>query len=368
MFEIYEAQDGKEALNQLQQNSDIKLVVTDYNMPNMDGFELTLEIRKTRKKDSLVIVACTAKDSTILSSKFLKFGANDYIAKPFTKEEFNYRINQSMETLYTIESLAFKTKELDELNKNLQEKVKKEIEKNTQKQKLLEMQSRQAQMGEMIAAIAHQWKQPLNALSLIIQDVSFAYYDDDLDDAYIDNFAKNTTKQIEYMSKTIDDFRSFFKPDKSKKSFKLSKMIKKVFLLVKPQIEADKVQLILQMDEKNIFVKGYENELAQVLINIISNARYAILESQNQEKKIILDLKRQDDNVVIDIQDSGNGIKEEFFDKIFEPYFTTKDEQNGTGLGLYMSKTIIEKMGGKLSVSNTQTKGAVFTITLPVFL
>ncbi len=365
LFQVYEAKDGDEALALLQERSDIKILVTDYYMPNMDGLELTTTLRRKRKKDSLVIIACTGKDSVFLSAKFLKLGANDYIVKPFTKEEFNYRIIQNIELLYMIEKLKQQKEELDNFNNNLQKLVEEETRKNREKQKMLEIQSRQAQMGEMIAAIAHQWRQPLHALSVTIQKLKVLYAMKELTEETLDQTIQEAMELIQYMSRTIDDFRNFFQKDTKKSRFDIVQTLRNVVRLLEPILGEYNITINLHTDKDTIPYYGYENDLSQVLVNIINNAKDELLFAKKSSKHIDIYVNVEEENIKIVIQDNGRGIPQEIIYKIFEPYFSTKENLNGTGLGLYMAKMIVErKMKGKIYAENGKN-GARFIILLP---
>ncbi len=259
-------------------------------------------------------------------------------------------------------------KELEEelvgLNSSLEEKVEMEVQKNKEQQFLLMQQSRLAQMGEMISMIAHQWRQPLNNLSMIIQSAALKHKLGKLDEARMLKLSEDSQKQIMQMSQTIDDFRYFFKPNKHQREFNVTTSILHVLTLLKPSLEQELIVVETHLED-DVLMKGFSNELEQVLLNILNNARDVLVEKNRDKKKIItIVLKKEDENVLITIEDNAGGIEDNVIDKIFDPYFSTKEGRNGTGLGLYMSKSIIEgQCQGQLSVKNG-TKGAIFKIVL----
>ncbi|KJR41625.1 PAS sensor protein [Candidatus Magnetoovum chiemensis] len=265
--------------------------------------------------------------------------------------------------------------ELRELNMNLEKKVKQEIEKRRQKEQLLLQQSKMAAMGEMIGAIAHQWRQPLNSLAIIVQDIEDAYEYGELNKEYLSDTVVKSMNQIKFMSKTIDDFRNFFIPSKEKSLFNVKDAIENVISIVNPQLKNNDIAINIQCDDINedlLIVSGFPNEFKQVIINLINNAKDAILDKttkvhiKNYYGRITIKILIEHDNVVINVIDNAGGIGENIIERIFEPYFTTKEESKGTGIGLYMSKTIVEKnMGGKLFVENIKN-GASFYIKLPI--
>ncbi len=255
-------------------------------------------------------------------------------------------------------------KELMECNIYLEEKVEKELEKNKQHELAMLQQSRYAQMGEMISMIAHQWRQPLNNLSMIIQGAALKYKLGKFDDELMSKLSKNSQKQIAQMSQTIDDFRYFFKPNKHSKVFSVNASVLHAVSLLKPILEQELI--VVETDlEDDVSIKGFSGELGQVLINILNNAKDVLVEMNGDKKKIVkISLKKERSNVVITVEDNAGGIADDIIDKVFDPYFSTKEEKNGTGLGLYMSKSIIEEYcHGILSVKNS-SNGAIFKIVL----
>ena len=254
-------------------------------------------------------------------------------------------------------------KELTNLNANLEKIIKNEIKKNRQKDTFMLQQSRLAQMGEILSMIAHQWRQPLNNLSIVNQTLLLKYKKNKLDDDVMSNFKKDSNNQIKQMSTTIDDFRNFFKPDKELKRLCISDTLEETLEIAKPILINFNIHIDTKI-KKDVFIDAYQNEFGQVILNIINNAKDALVENNITDKRIFIELKELKDEVIITIKDNGGGIPSDILEEIFDPYFSTKDSKNGTGLGLYMSKLIIEEhMGGTLSASNTKD-GAIFTIVL----
>jgi len=249
------------------------------------------------------------------------------------------------------------------INHLLKKRIKKEVQKNRDNEKLIIQQSRLAQMGEMISMIAHQWRQPLNNLSVLNQTVVLKYKRNKLDDKIIDYFQTNSNKQIQNMSKTIDDFRDFFKPEKEKVNFCINDIISNTIEMVEPVFVTNEISINFENVEI-LNTIGYPNELGQVILNIINNSKDALLEKKIEKKKIDILLFKQNQDIIILIKDNANGIPSNIIDNIFDPYFSTKIEKDGTGLGLYMSKMIIEDhCDGKITASNDKD-GAVFRIML----
>lgn len=233
----------------------------------------------------------------------------------------------------------------------------------TEHESLMIAQSRFAAMGEMMSMIAHQWRQPLSTTTLMIADERIKLMMDKRDTNEYEKMLEKISDTMLYLSETIDDFQTYFKPEKNTQKVPISELIERVENFQEARLMLSKVQLHIDMCEDEL-IDTYANEVVQVLINIINNA-IDILEERNvDERHIWINVSCDDNNVYITLEDNGGGIEDEIKDKIFEPYFSQKSK-NGTGLGLYMSKMIIEKhMNGTLGVSNS-VNGAFFAIILP---
>jgi signal transduction histidine kinase len=276
--------------------------------------------------------------------------------------------------------------ELKEMNENLLERVEKEVGIRRKQEQVIQEQKKLADLGQMINAIAHQWRQPINVLGLYTQEVADLYSDNELTDDYMEEFEASTMNLVNHLSNTIDDFRFFFKTDKEKNEFEVLDEVMALVRLLKVQFNAHDVKVSIDCEckagdkgchglmakpdcvSKASSVVGFRGEFRQVVLNIMHNAADAIKDAITAGKigsgQIRMFVDCIGDNVVLKISDNGTGIPEKILDKVFNPYFTTKEEGKGTGIGLYMSKIVIEEnMKGKLSASNDD--GAVFTITLP---
>ncbi|NPA74393.1 MAG: PAS domain-containing protein [Epsilonproteobacteria bacterium] len=256
---------------------------------------------------------------------------------------------------------------LKQAEEELKERVEEEIAKNREKDGFIIQQNKLASMGEMLGSISHQWRQPLNNVNLILHFIRDNCQSNNFTKEKLSEYINRAKTQIEYMSQTIEDFRNFYKPSKSKNRFELKECILSSLRIVEKQLESHGIVVNL-ICKNDIFLYNYENELKQSLLNILNNAKDAILqrkEREDFEAKIDIDIQDKNDVVVISIKNNGGEIDKEIIDRIFEPYFTTKFETQGTGLGLYMTKTIVEKnLQGKIGVKNIKN-GVVFTIELP---
>ena len=257
-----------------------------------------------------------------------------------------------------------KTLELMQLNKNLEHKVLEGIESLRKKDEMLSQQTKLAAMGEMMGAIAHQWRQPLNTLSISIQFLEDDYDDGLVDKGFIQKFIQSNMKSINFMSKTIDDFRNFFRVDKLKSDFEVQKCIEEPVAILIPQLKNHNINIEITGDD--FVLNGLRSEFQQVILNIINNSKDALVSNEIENAQILVKIKTEADKGCVTLEDNAGGIPSDVIDRVFEPYFTTKEQGKGTGIGLYMSKMIIvDNMGGKISVTNT-TKGAKFEICVPL--
>ena len=235
------------------------------------------------------------------------------------------------------------------------------VETLREKERMLVQQSRMAAMGEMIGNIAHQWRQPLNLLGLSVQQVLMYYDLGECDRAFLADSVGKQMGLVHHMSQTINDFMNYFKPDKEKTEFKLKEAVANALSLLKGSLQSHQIGIeIIAQDDPVIY--GYPNEFAQVLFNIVINAKDVLTERKISDPKVTITISSENSCAVASIADNGGGIPREIIGKIFDPYFTTKGPQGGTGIGLFMSKSIIEKnMGGSLTVRNI-TGGTEFRI------
>jgi len=474
LFSVNEIDNGLDALRLIVQNGNYDIIFIDYNMPKMDGLELTREIRKIFKKDELTIIALTSRDNQNVVSKFLKCGADDFITKPFSKDEFNIRINRTLELVdllkevkqyvkivnehvivsktdtrgvityaskafchisgYDADELigkphnivrhpdmpkeAFKDmwehlkakkmwvgevknlrkdgssywvvasvfpdydinnnligyvsirqdindkKQIENLNSKLQDMVKVEVKKRLEQYDILLRQSKLAAMGEMINAIAHQWRQPLNTVSMVMESLEEFIEESDDIKADIEDATQKVLKQVRFMNETIDDFKNFFSPIKNKKAFNLTKAISSMISLLEFQTKKANIKVEL-IDEtcNNCFIYGHENEFKQIVLNLINNSKDAILENKIKNGQIFITISNKDKEFIVEFCDNGGGIKDEIINRVFEQNFTTKGE-GGTGIGLYIVKTIVEhSFNGHIELYN-KNDGACFKLTL----
>lgn len=251
---------------------------------------------------------------------------------------------------------------LKELNDTLEQRVADALAKNREKDLLLIQQSRLAAMGEMVGNIAHQWRQPLNALALVLANIKDAFQFNELDELFLDGATRDGRRLIDQMSGTIDDFRNFFRPNREISYFNTGTMVDDSVNLVQSSFDHQKIEICHKFIPE-IRVEGYPNELSQVLLNLLSNAKEAIRQNGVANGRVEIKVFSRNGQCVFEVSDNGGGIPGDILPKVFDPYFTTKT--TGSGIGLYMSKMILENMGGTIDVKNGPA-GAVFTLTVPL--
>jgi len=253
--------------------------------------------------------------------------------------------------------------DINELNSDLELRVETEVQKNRNKDRIMYQQARLATMGEMIGNIAHQWRQPLNIIALIIQEFYISGQLGTLTNEKLEKEYTRANSVLQYMSDTIDDFRTFFQHSEESKLFSVADALNSISTLVSKGLDHNDIVMDVAVD-KELQVYGHNNEFVQVLLNLINNSREAIV-SQKRKGRIQIDAHYTDDNILVSVLDNGGGISDSDMEQIFEPYFTTKHQTQGTGLGLYMShQIIVNNMKGSIYAEN-RGDGTCFSITLP---
>jgi PAS domain S-box-containing protein len=276
------------------------------------------------------------------------------------------KLEDELQHAYDVMELrvAERTEELEDSLKQLQNVIEERllaVEALRKQEHILIQQNRHAAMGEMIGNIAHQWRQPLNTLGLLTQRLGVFYDSPKFNKEFLETSVKKSMEIIQYMSRTIDDFRNFFSTEREKTAFDVNEAINRALSLVEASFKERNIHIEKEI-EPQLEIYGFPNEYSQVLLNILINAKDAVIENNIALPRIVIRACHENGMVVVTLGDNAGGIPEEIMDKIFDPYFTTKGPQQGTGIGLFMSKVIIEnKMGGRLSVHNTEN-GAEFRI------
>ncbi len=367
-YNLIYAQDGEKGI-ELALNNDIDLILLDVLIPTMDGYHVCQKLKNNAQTKEIPIIFLTVKDEEKDIVKGFECGGVDYVTKPFYTSILLKRVETHLK--------------LKKLSENLQREVDDKIEKIRFKDQLLFQQAKMASMGEMIANIAHQWRQPLGSINSVLINIKakMALEKFDLTSTngqkecvdFIDVRLNDIEGYTRLLSNTIDDFRNFFKPNKEQTSFFISELINTSINLLSANFANSGIDIITHVNDTKITT--LENELLQVIINILNNAKDAFIKIDTHPcKVIIINTEVKNDTLIITIKDGAGGIKADILDKIFEPYFTTKHQSHGTGIGLYMSKEIVEKhLHGTLTASNVHfthnnivCDGAEFEIKIPL--
>ena len=290
------------------------------------------------------------------------------ITTEFKAEKELKLLNDNLENL-----VEEKVKELKLLNDGLENKIHEEIEKNREKEKALMLQARYASMGEMIGNIAHQWRQPLSAISSTASATNLELELKISSEKEVKQSLEKIMSYVNFLNKTIEDFRNFFMEDREKIDFDITDILNNTISLIEASYTSNEIEIIQNSNKKCSLVKGFPTELSQVFLNLLNNAKDAYVKKQLPKKFVFVNIKEKTNFIEIEFLDNALGINEKYIEKIFDPYFTTKHKSQGTGIGLYMTKEIIEKhMNGTIEVSNKYFSykdndyiGASFIITLP---
>jgi signal transduction histidine kinase len=297
--------------------------------------------------------------------------SEDRRKKIIDDSSFKFRGDETLDklNLYRTQALSHlvstTTKELEDLNKHLEERVEQEVNASLEKDAIVQANSRHAQMGEMLGMILHQWRQPLSALTSGISSLQVYKELGMLDDDKLDESLAIFLKYLEHLNQTVEDFRDFFKTSVKKELIKPSAILKKLSVLLSSILTKYSIEFKTNIEfDEDIYI--HIGEMLQVYLNIIKNAVDAIVEANKNNGKIVLNIYKDDKYCIFDVMDNGGGIPEDILPKIFDKRFTTKGETHGTGIGLDMSKTMIEgHLKGKLEAINIEN-GAKFSIKIPL--
>lgn len=401
---VFDAQDGEEGL-ELAARHKPDIIISDALMPRMDGFQLLRALKADPELKSIPFIFYSSTYTGEKESELaLSLGAEAFVTKPIEPaqlwektcaimKEWEARlrmpahpaIDESDEQYLREYSRIVATKleekvhdlekalvlrqqaedKLRNLNAELEQRIAREVEKNREKDHIMAHQARLAAMGEMLRNIAHQWRQPLNNVSLLIQSIRIDFESGLLTEESCDESIEECLKALKYMSGTIDNFYAFYLPDPDRELFDLYHTVTEAISLVREDLESNNISIKLTKECEST-VDGYKKEFAQVLLNIVQNAKEAILLRHSPAPFIEIVCSQKEASALVTIRDNGGGINPEVMEKIFDPYFTTKFMSQGTGVGLYISKMIIEKhMGGRISVANCAA-GTEVTIELPL--
>jgi len=365
-YQIKVANNGIKAC-EIAQQMQPDLILLDVIMPGIDGYVTCKALKNDPLTAHIPIIFVTANEGEAQEAKGFEVGAIDYITKPFSPIVVKARIKTQLNLKHLRENLQ------DAVEVEVKERMKMQ-EKLAAQDALLLQSSKQAAMGEMISLIAHQWKQPLGAIAAIAAKVKMFQALEKFDlqtpkgreeqDEFLEKSMVDINKSIQFLVETMDEFRNFFRPDRKKESVSLDSLIKKSLRIMGKSLENHKIEVNID-SKSNCQFDSYENQLTQVVINLLKNAQDAFVEKDIKSPTIWIRTYESAQNLILEIEDNAGGIDKSVKDCIFDPYVSTKSNEKGTGIGLYMSKTIIQEHAyGTINVINTH-EGAKFTIALP---
>lgn len=333
------------------------LILLDIVMPMMDGYEVCAHLKANPLTHDIPIIFLTILDETADVAKGFSVGGVDYVTKPFEPSILKARVKTHCE-------LFHQKTELKRFNHSLEMVIEERTKELEQTQLYVERLAKQAALGDVIGMIAHQWKQPVAIIAMIANNVLLDIALDKLDADETQKEMENISKQTQYLSQTIDNFRNFFKPNQEKQSMSAHSFFDSLGGLMKAVLGHHAIELLIDTHDVAT-LNVHKNELLQVIVNLVNNAKDTIVEHHVKQGIIQIKVYSQGNNVIIDVIDNGGGIPMEVIEKLAEPYFTTKGAEEGTGLGLYMSRMITQKhLEGTLAWFN-QGAGACFRITIP---
>jgi len=346
------------------------VILVDLFLPDSLGIESFEKIHE--KMPDVPIIILTGANDEELAQKTVSKGAQDYLIKGevhggLLLRAIQYAIernNSEIRLQKVIADLKHIKEELLHTNETLEQRVAQEVQTNMEHEHLLLQQSRMAAMGEMISNIAHQWRQPLNTLGILLFNIRDAYLHNELDIGYLDQAVENGNRLVQKMSMTVSDFCNFFRPDQAICAFSAQEKIREVLVLVESSFQHSHISIHLDV-QQDLMLTGYPNECSQVLLNLLSNAKDAILKQHPPiSGRVDIGITEQDSLGCISVRDTGGGIPADILDRIFDPYFSTKER--GRGIGLYMSKMVIEhNMNGSITAKNIND-GAEFRVCIPL--
>lgn len=348
--DIVIASNGKEGLDNY--HNSIDLIITDINMPKMNGLDMIEAIKGINNNVHCMII--TSYDSIENLIKSIELGVDGFIQKPMTLKYMKKNMLNVLERIYF-------HKQIDEHQNNLEKKLEVKLKELETKDQVVIKQSKHAAMGEMVDIIAHQWIQPLSLIGMH-SDLLYELNEDKekVDIKEVKECTSKIRKQINHLVDTLSHFRNFFRPHLNMENCNILDIFNSIDILLKGVLIDNKIYMKINCDEK-IVVQANENDLKHVFINLINNAIDQFRINNIKDRKIIIDVKNKDKLTIL-VKDNAGGIKEEFKDSIFDANFTTKGNNEGTGMGLYMTRLILEKYNATISIDNING-GAVFKVT-----
>ena len=347
--EVYVASNGKEGLELFDKYLP-NIIITDIQMPIMSGIEMCKKIRE-KDHDTPIIITSAFNDTHYLLDA-IGLGIEYYLLKPIM-------IDQLQDRLTHVKKRLMQKRELEVYQLYLEDRLEEEVALREAKEALLIEQNKSSEIGQMVSIIAHQWKQPLHYLNLLIEDIKMEDEYQGLSKEYINDFVKKGTDRITFLSDTMNNFLRFYKSNPDANTFLISNVIKEVFLFLDMLFTSLGIKIDIEID-KDFSLHGIENEFQQVILNLMNNAKDAFSAQKKIDAYIKISISKENNQGIVKIEDNAGGIKPSNIARVFELDFTTKP--SGNGIGLYLVKQIIEqRFNGSIKVTNNE-EGACFTL------
>lgn len=335
---------GKEVLDYIDKKSDYVIIILDFKLPDISGKEIAEKIVAEEKNIPFIVMTGHGDEQTAV--EMMKLGARDYLVKESNFVELLVPvINQTVQQI------------------DLEKKLTQVVLSSREKDSLMMMQSRQASLGEMVGNVTCQWNSPLNMIKENMHEVYNDFVNGNLEKDKFEKVTNEISYEIDKLTSIITDFQAFFKPETEKNTFELDKIVRKAIKLIEPALKNHNISIEADLQE-GIKMHGYQNEYIQVILILLNNSMDVLLQRKVEKPVIKIYLRFEDNSSILTVTDNAGGISENLVNKIFDPYFTTKKGGEGTGLGLYLSKSFIERdMGGKLTARNAD-RGMEFKIEI----
>lgn len=346
---VFTAENGKDGLLKYQENKP-DIIVTDIQMPEMTGLEMIKEIRKDNEDIPFIITSAFNDNSYMLEA--IALGVEHYLIKPMALMQLEAKLER-------VKKYIMQERELKAYQSYLEKRVDEEVALGEAKEQLLLSQNKDAELGQMVSIIAHQWKQPLHYLHLLIEDIQYEHEANGLDKAFVVDFVAKGIERIKFLSDTMDNFLRFYKSNNAISTFSAEKVVREVGFFLSVLFKAVGVTLEIKV-EKDFKLKGVENTFQQVILNLLNNAKEAFEGLKRRDAEIVITLDVRDGKKIIEVSDNATGISEDALERIYDMEYTNK--ASGTGIGLYLVKKIItEDFSGNIEAKN-RGKGACFEL------
>lgn len=347
--QVIVASNGREGLDKYRESLP-DLIITDIQMPEMTGLEMIARIRENDTQTPVIVTTAFNENNYLIDA--IELGVEHYLLKPVMLDPLNEKLRKVTDSL-------MQRREFDAYQFYLEERVKEEVTAREAKEAMLLTQNRNAEIGQMVSIIAHQWKQPLHYLNFLIDNIGFEFSQNTLTQDAMDTFVKKGTQRVDFLTETMDTFLRFYKSTTKRKTFMVHHPIEDIIFFLTPPFKSLGIALDVQLEE-DFALQGIENEFQQIVLNLLNNAKEAFEGLRKEEAKVRIKVAQKEGMGLVEVSDNAGGIPENIIENIFDMEYTTKAD--GSGIGLYLVKKIItQRFQGVISVKNSP-EGACFSM------